>query len=586
MSFEAALPVADLTPTDLWELLWRPTLVPRWLGEASLVPSETGRRVLLGDQAGPWRRGTLIERRWGNCVEFNLGPDVTWDRLQGVDVVRIEVTKGATNGAVLRIVETGPHAHTHRDEIEGYWAAVLERLRAMLRQVADRRDSPRQAVVVIHGIGGQEPGQTLRALVASGVIAEADADSWVMPDTLSGSFELRRTTFKATPGRVRPTTDVYELYWAHLISDTTLAQVGDWVRRLLLPNRPVPSRLRPAWISVWAVLVIGAAAVIGHLFGVWQLPGWLAGGGAAVGVAVVVWKALGRGLVINVLGDAARYLSPRPDNVARRQAIREAGVELLERMHERGRYDRIVVLGHSLGSVIAYDVVTYLWIRRYADHKRPIRTDFKPLAAVEVGMSHGLDPVRAQELQYAAWKQIRRNTQSWLVTDLVTVGSPLTYARFLIGDGEAEFGSAQVDRVLPTCPPQTTNVGGKQRCTYSRPYETGEPAKDPRTFVVFDHGAPFAVTRWTNLYFETRWGGIGGDIVGGPVSPQFGPWVRDVAMRSPVRGFAHSHYWRPARSSAHLEHLRESLAMDSGQALLGLADAIPAFVIAEQVTSW
>ncbi|WP_374457634.1 hypothetical protein [Nocardioides sp.] len=582
MSVEAALPVADLEPGELWEVLWRPTLTSRWLGKVSLVPAEAGRRVLIGDEAGPWRRGVLIERRWGKYVEFNLGPDVAWHGVGGVDVVRIEVAKGLPKGSVLRIVESGPHADSHVSEIEGYWAAALGRLRRVLRRVADRRDSPRQAVVVIHGIGGQEPGQTLRALVASGVIAEADAESWVMPDTLSGSFELRRATFKATQGRVRPTTDVYELYWAHLISDTTLAQVSDWVRRLLLPNRLVPARLRPAWITVYVVVVVVVATILGHVSGVWQLPGWLAAGGVAVAVTAVLWKAMGRGLVIDVLGDAARYLSPRPDNVARRQAIREAGVELLERMHEQGRYDRIVVLGHSLGSVIAYDVLTYLWIRRYADHLRPLRSDFKPLAAVEVGIGKALDAEQAQELQHTAWKQIRRNTQSWLVTDLVTVGSPLTYASFLMGNSEQEFTSAQVDRVLPTCPPRTSDVGGKQRCTFSRPYETGDPTKDPRTFVVFDHGAPFSVTRWTNLYFETRWGGLTGDIVGGPVAPQFGPWVRDVAMPSPVRTFAHTHYWRPGRSSAHLEDLASALDMNSGQGLLGLANGIPAFVIAEQ----
>ena len=57
----------------------------------------------------------------------------------------------------------------------------------------------------------------------------------------------------------------------------------------------------------------------------------------------------------------------------------------------------------------------------------------------------------------------------------------------------------------------------------------------------------FACTRWTNLFFPTRFGLLG-DFVGGPLKEVFGPGIRDQAVtarglvrrNSPV---AHTSYW-------------------------------------------
>lgn len=596
MVINAVIDAPGLAPGELWELLWRRTLVPRWLGDGSVVPIHIGRRLVLSDEAGTWRRGTLTSIVWGSTLQATLGPALGWQAQDGAATLTLFVTETPA-GAQVRITETGPYAEARAADIECFWGAVRGRLENLLGLVAKRRDNPRQAVVVIHGIGEQEPGRTLRALVDSGVVAERDSASFVKPDRVSDSFELRTVTFQATEGRVRPTTDVYELYWAHLIRDTTLGQVADWARRLLL-RRGVPRPLWPAWLLVWGLILGVAVVLLGQFAGVWDLPRWLAVGSVVVAIAATLWRIVGRGVVINVLGDAARYLSPRPANVAHRQAIRQSGIDLLERLHSDGRYDRIVILGHSLGSVIAYDLVTYAWLRHHASHRRPGRADFKPLVAVDRAIA---DPATAgdpQDLQHRAWLQIRRNTQPWLITDLVTVGSPLTYADFLMAPSRDEFRAAQRDRVLPTCPPVTSSDGRFQRCTFERSYHSGDARATSRTFVQFDHGAPFAVTRWTNLYFRVRWGGLSGDLVGGPVATQFSPgptppvgppplggWVRDVEMEAPVRRFAHTWYWRPGASRAHLEALSSALAMDAGQELLRLATETPAFLVAERVTA-
>ena len=143
-------------------------------------------------------------------------------------------------------------------------------------------------------------------------------------------------------------------------------------------------------------------------------------------------------MLIKFLGDAPRYLLPLPENIALRQAIRAAGVELVERLHRDG-YDRIVILGHSLGSVIAYDIVTNAWIAMNTDHRSPHDTSFNASVALEKQLSEPSAVEEAQLLQHAAWEELRANTQPWLVTDLVTVGSPLTYADYLMADYRDEF---------------------------------------------------------------------------------------------------------------------------------------------------
>jgi len=424
----------------------------------------------------------------------------------------------------------------------------------------------------------------------------ATQHQWVKPDYFSNSYELRRVTLKAT--KTQPSTDVFEFYWAHVIRDTTLSQVGSWIRRLLL-RWPVPEPLRPLWFFVWGLILIALVVAMGVSAGVFAP--WVGLALFAVPVSSVLWRFLGKPLAINFIGDAARYLRPHPDNIAHRQAIREAGVSLIQKLHDSGRYDRIVLLGHSLGSVIAYDIITHAWIRMHGTHQRPGRPSFKNVIAAEKRLCDAMGKKEFQKLQHDAWRQQRANTQPWLITDLVTVGSPLTYASFLIADNELAFDQAKSNRVLPTCPPRgeldpkthkrmafklpnvrMTLEFPYVRMTFELPYV--EPVGgDTRTFVVGHHAAPFGVTRWTNLYFKTRRLGLGGDIVGGAVAKQFGGWVRDVALPPPRRWFSHTWYWRRSDgSNKHLKALRGALRLNAREELLSLLEEIPAFALADE----
>lgn len=489
------------------------------------------------------------------------------------------------------ITEEGFPEATSREESAAYWRAALGRLSAICSHRNARVASPRQAVILIHGIGEQRPGNTLRNFMRAGTLG-ASKSTQVKPDRGSRLFELRRVSIGAMPRKNLPTTDVFELYWQHIIRDTTTHQVTTWARRLLL-RRHIPRPLRAPWLLVMTLLVVVSAVLI---FGVATRASWIASGSLVVVIALFVWRSVGRPLTVNWVGDAARYLSPDPGNVAHRQAIRQEGVDLLTRLHQGGRFDRIVIVGHSLGSVIAYDIITHAWIRMNAEHRSPSRARFGATRAVERAIgadvlayqATGDDEKRCeiarhgQELQHAAWREQRRNTHPWLVTDLVTVGSPLTYGGFLMSDSEEEFERAKLDRVLPTCPPRTrpdkmprrrrgpprqplpveSNAGAAsakksangdpeqpRRCSYEVAYS--DPRGGQRTFTVFDHGAPFAVTRWTNLYFPAKWLGLKGDLVGGPIAPQFGCWVHDIKL-PPLRGLvSHTRYWesQPTRGT-------------------------------------
>ena len=63
------------------------------------------------------------------------------------------------------------------------------------------------------------------------------------------------------------------------------------------------------------------------------------------------------------LGDAARYFRNSPANVAVRRAIRKDAVDTLDQLHRSRDYDRIIVVAHSLGTAVAYDMLRAYYSR-------------------------------------------------------------------------------------------------------------------------------------------------------------------------------------------------------------------------------
>lgn len=440
---------------------------------------------------------------------------------------------------------------------------------------------PKQAVVVIHGMGEQMPMDTIKSFVRA--VWESDAvitanglpnpaEVWSKPDARTGSLELRRITTRESihttsfPQGVR--SDFYELYWADLSGGSAWSQVQDWIVGLLWrdPRARVPRNLVPAWVLLWiAALAVAALAIASVL----PTAGWirvlfLA---ASAGMAYVSSR-----FVVPSFGRVVRYTRAKPDNIAARQNIRQRGLALLEELH-KDEYERIIVVGHSLGSILAYDLISYFWAFRQASHTVVQGTpEFAALSNLEgasavlysqpsgVAAQTSVDNfLQAQQL-LAHLLRVRPKPASnttdtrWLITDLVTLGSPLTHAEFLLANSAPDLDGRKANREFPTSPPVRELLDPQ---LLSRAQAAGLPVNPNRPelscFALapnskqwqLHHAAPYAVVRWTNIFDPAR-EIFRGDIISGPLAPMFGPGFVDVdlrALRGQSQSFTHTKYW-------------------------------------------
>jgi hypothetical protein len=286
-------------------------------------------------------------------------------------------------------------------------------------------------------------------------------------------------------------------------------------------------------------------------------------------VSILLYLALNAGFLQPYLGDAARYFRSAPANVLVRRQIRSLAVDTLKYLHTCGLYDRIIVVAHSQGTVIAYDMLRAYFSQICNDLAVP-----KDLAAFKSINKAAVDP--NTEAPEEIKKQFRLNARriiaelakgnpsekpsankTWLVTDFVTLGSPLTHARYLMCVGKtteelaSDFNRRVCEREFPTCPPK--RLDGDDLLTFHNPRTDNEE---------FHHGALFGLTRWSNLYFPLRelfWG----DAIGGPLQSVFGTHIRDIKVSGfkPPKDsfFAHNMYWNVnrGRSVPQIVALRE-----------------------------
>jgi hypothetical protein len=146
-----------------------------------------------------------------------------------------------------------------------------------------------------------------------------------------------------------------------------------------------------------------------------------------------------------------------------------------------------------------------------------------------------------------------------LISDLVTFGSPLTHAEFLIAADRADLEVRKAARELPQSPPFREfidpNVLKRAEATHAMPI--ANPANQARLMSypvagvidawMMHHAAPFAVVRWTNVYDPAALVFFG-DVISGPVAGSFGPAIIDVNLKR-LRGgrqsrtFTHTKYW-------------------------------------------
>ncbi len=228
------------------------------------------------------------------------------------------------------------------------------------------------------------------------------------------------------------------------------------------------------------------------------------------------------GFIVPYFGDVARYVQEKPANIEKRAAVRERGLQLFRQLHDCGDYDRIVVVAHSLGTIIAYDLLSLLWTE-YGPNKRNLPNS----AAIEKmeklddwlrGISSNAgegDPETYRKHQRAIWDALRTardpedGYRPWLISNFVTLGSPLTHAEFLLARDEGSLENKIYERKLAVSPPVLEPD--------SFLYKGG-----PNGECIPHHAAVFCAVRWTNIYDQANsYLPLRGDIISGPMKGHF-----------------------------------------------------------------
>ena len=468
-----------------------------------------------------------------------------------------------------------------------------------------------QAVVVIHGMGKQRPMDTIKAFVKAVWETEEvitanklphPTQVWSKPDVRTGSLELRRITTRESiasasfPRGVR--TDFYELYWADLTAGSTWDQFTGWVRGLLLrPLSRVPPDVRLAWVVLWiAALAVVALAVLAAVpADSWRKihADWLAEWHWLLAFVAAAFGAWLHKIATATFGRVVRYTKADPSNIAARQAVRERGLKLLSALHEGTHYKRIIIVSHSLGTMLAHDLLSYFWAQREAPRRiAETSPEFDALCELEraaAAVDRPNPTAAVLDEYYAAQRRLRvalaarpappaQNPQTssdprWLITDFVTLGSPLAHAEFLIAASAEDLAQRKFERELPESPPLREdldpNVFRLAQATGKLPvgpdFKTSKlisfpPPSAPHVWELH-HAAPFAVVRWINVY-DTASLVFRGDIIGGPLANAFGPAIIDIdlkSLRGQSRSFTHTKYWELDGEPIHIDVLRTAV---------------------------
>lgn len=352
-------------------------------------------------------------------------------------------------------------------------------------------------------------------------------------------------------------------------------------------------------VAVMMVIVVVAVAIAALVLSrglydpplVWQaytlcVSLWLAV--LALGAAYLLAS---RAFLIPVMADAARYFSRDPDHVDARQAIREHGVKLLDHLHGVGKdkacYDRVILVAHSLGSVVGYELLMDYWARRAGRLKIVSGSDLDKAIQACIGKASKLDGgANATAAFHDAQADLHRemckshnsepDSRNWLVSDFITMGSPLAHTSTFMTKSEEDFHARKTSRELSTCPPTQSDEPGQG---YTFRNSDGDRE--------FTHSAVFAPVRWTNLFFEPGKLILEGDPIAGGVAPQLGRGIKDVSLsrKDTAAVFAHNEYWRsplktrelrkafstPGLEPVHLVALKAALALvDKGQTTAAL----------------
>lgn len=399
----------------------------------------------------------------------------------------------------------------------------------------------KQAVILIHGVGEQKPNQTLRNFVKAVV---GDSEYYNKPARVGCVSELRKLKVIKDRAKGIPDTDFYELYWAHNIPNV-MQPIISWAIKVLVNSIFV---LRD---NLSVVLWLVATFIVLSFIGVYcVLTEYDIASSAIVKTAAsAVVPYLTASFVYNYLGKAASYLNPAPSNVNYRQTIREEGFSLLLALHKLKKYSRIIVVGHSLGSVIGYDIIRQYWsflaVNNEMGHVDDAVVKGFRNATTILSSENAPEGERVelfQQAQHKFWRELRKANFPWLITDFITIGSPLAHAPLLLSETIEEFTVRKIEREYAECPPIDCNKRAVM-------YDLNKKSDSGIACVsVPEDDCPFACTRWVNIYFDNKYV-VYGDPIGGPLQKYFGKGIKDIKIESNVSWHCHNLYWKEKCSS-------------------------------------
>ena len=289
-----------------------------------------------------------------------------------------------------------------------------------------------------------------------------------------------------------------------------------------------------------------------------------------VSVGMIAFLFLKDEFLLPVLGDSARYFGQGPENIAARNRIRKAGVKMLRQLHASNKYDRVVIVAHSLGSVVGYEILSDYWTETVQsvrfDDRSPLSQHVDGVEQAIQNLAVDKEPKHYRKKQRLLCAALNAHlgsgdhadsieqigSTSWLISDFITLGSPLTYAPLLMAKDPDDWRASMSARKVATCPP-TGGVSGSAKGEWIKfKYKDG----NGQTSYRFNHAAVFSTVRWSNLYFAKGEAAFAADIIGGPVRTcklvgesdcvGFGYGIDDISFFHEETGkmFAHNEYWR------------------------------------------
>ncbi|TPQ36174.1 hypothetical protein C2U70_13280 [Bradyrhizobium guangdongense] len=405
------------------------------------------------------------------------------------------------------------------------------------------------------------------------VLGAEIAALWLIPTEIDRAFEAAANPENAVPAgwlvtlgtALRTDTSVYTFA---ILAGALVAAIGGKLVHTQYPQgalRKVAywAFVLGAFVGVWCFIVLAGlfskplvvAAFNAHTV-FWA--------GALVLISALV--VLVQGFLVKFFGDVARYTIASPGNILPRQKVRDRGLDLIKRLSATGRYDRIILVAHSLGCIIAYDIINLLWSDYVATRERndglvPSADGMmnEVQAVINASMAEPFDLAafrRAQRSFHLALQKADRERLNgiepgkddalvrWLISDLVTIACPLTHANFLLAKTATELDQRIKRRELSTCPPYLEeHRDGKHYLTYH-----AESVSASR----FIHDAVFAGVRWTSIHDRpaNRLWFLFGDFIAGPIREPFGKGIADIKVEPrwesdllPERFFTHTIYW-------------------------------------------